>query len=145
MKNPYARITAAGTFVLAVLGTAWAPAQAADVGVSLSFAQPGAYGRVDIGSLPPPVLWAPRPVVIGPRIAAEPVYLWVPDHERMNWGRYCSRYRACGMPVYFVQDRWYRDHVIAERRHERRVDRRQDRREDRREERREDRREDRRG
>ena len=94
-------------------------AQAADVGVSINISQPGVYGRVDIGRFPQPVLVAPRPVIITQRVVQEPVYLWVPPGHRQNWRRYCGRYDACGAPVYFVQDRWYRDHVI-ERRHDRR-------------------------
>jgi hypothetical protein len=41
---------------------------------------------------------------------------------------------ACGVPVVFVQDRWYRDHVMVPRRgyDERRWDRRDERRDDRR-------------
>lgn len=93
-------------------------AQAADVGVSINISQPGVYGRVDIGRFPQPVLVAPRPVIITQRVVQEPVYLWVPPGHRQNWRRYCGRYDACGAPVYFVQDRWYRDHVI-ERRYER--------------------------
>jgi hypothetical protein len=100
-------------------------AQAADVGVSINISQPGVYGRVDIGRFPQPVLVAPRPVIITHRVVQEPVYLWVPPGHRQNWRRYCGRYEACGAPVYFVQDRWYREHVI-ERRHDRhdRYDRR---------------------
>lgn len=91
-------------------------AQAADVGVSINISQPGVYGRVDIGRFPQPVLVAPRPVVITHRVVQEPVYLWVPPAHRQNWRRYCGRYEACGAPVYFVQDRWYHDHVMADRR-----------------------------
>ena len=108
-------ITAA-TIGLALL--AGGTAQAADVGVSINISQPGVYGRVDIGRFPQPVLYAPRPVIITQRVVQEPVYLWVPPGHRQNWRRYCGRYEACGAPVYFVQDRWYRDHVV-ERRHDR--------------------------
>ena len=98
-------------------------AQAADVGVSINISQPGVYGRVDIGRFPQPVLYAPRPVIITQRVVQEPVYLWVPPGHRQNWRRYCGRYDACGAPVYFVQDRWYHDHVMAPRHVERRHDR----------------------
>lgn len=93
-------------------------AQAADVGVSINISQPGVYGRIDIGRFPQPVLYAPRPVIITQRVVQEPVYLWVPPGHRQNWRRYCGRYDACGAPVYFVQDRWYREHVV-ERHHDR--------------------------
>ena len=38
-----------------------------------------------------------------------PIYLRVPPGHQRNWGRYCANYGACGQPVYFVQDNWYRD------------------------------------
>jgi len=96
---------------LAALGVAALPAQAGDVGVSIAFSQPGVYGRVDIGQYPQPVLVAPQPVYIGRPVVREPVYLWVPPEHRRDWRHHCQRYGACGAPVYFVQDGWYRDHV----------------------------------
>ena len=101
------------------------PAAAVDVGVSINFAQPGVYGRVDIGRFPAPVLVAPAPViapvpvVVGaPRPAVvvarpEPMYLWVPPGHRANWNRYCGQYHACGHPVYFVKDDWYHQKVMV--------------------------------
>jgi hypothetical protein len=88
-------------------------ARATDVGVSIGFSQPGVYGRVDIGRYPQPVLIAPRPVVIGRPVYAEPMYLWVPTEHRRDWRRHCYHYGACGAPVYFVQDNWYREKVIV--------------------------------
>jgi hypothetical protein len=38
-----------------------------------------------------------------------PVYLRVPREHSRHWNRYCSRYRACGRPVYFVRNEWYQD------------------------------------
>lgn len=95
------------------------PALAADVGVSISISQPGVYGRVDIGRFPQPVVVLPQPVVVAaPTVVVrrDPVYLWVPDEHRRHWKRHCKHYRACGVPVYFVQDRWYQDHVMRDRR-----------------------------
>jgi hypothetical protein len=94
-------------------------ALAADVGVSVQISQPGVYGRVDIGRHPQPVLIAPQPVVVArPVVAApEPMYLWVPPGHRRNWHKHCGHYNACGAPVYFVDDRWYEAHVMAERHH----------------------------
>jgi len=92
------------------LGTSGA-ARAADVGVSISLSQPGVYGRVDIGRFPQPVLAAPQPVWVRRGPPVEPVYLWVPPGHRKHWARHCARYNACGAPVYFVQDGWYRQHV----------------------------------
>jgi hypothetical protein len=42
-----------------------------------------------------------------------PVYLWVPQMQRTNWSQYCGQYGACNVPVYFVQDRWYQQNVMA--------------------------------
>lgn len=99
---------------LALAGSA-AAVLAADVGVSIGISQPGVYGRIDIGRYPPPVLVQPRPVWVARPAAVvvqpEPVYLWVPPGHRRHWHRHCAAYGACGAPVYFVQDRWYRDHV----------------------------------
>jgi len=96
-------------------------AQAADVGVSVSVSQPGVYGRVDIGRFPQPVVINPQPVIIAqPRVVVaqpvQPVYLWVPPGHQKNWGKHCYRYNACGMPVHFVQEQWYSEHVMVEHR-----------------------------
>lgn len=114
---------------LALAGAIAMPAQAADVAVSIGFSQPGVYGRVDIGRYPQPVLIAPQPVYVGPPVYREPVYLWVPPGHRRDWRHHCREYNACGAPVYFVQDGWYRQNVVV--RHERERDwRRDDRRRD---------------
>ena len=105
--------TAAGAFVFT------APARAADVGVSISIAQPGVYGRVDIGRFPQPAVIVPQPVIIErPRVVVEqqPVYLWVPPGHQKDWAKHCKHYNACGVPVYFVRDDWYDQHVMAEHR-----------------------------
>lgn len=103
------------TAALALTALATAPARATDVGVSIGFSQPGVYGRVDIGRYPTPVLVAPQPVIIGRPVYREPVYLWVPPGHRRDWRHQCRRYGACGAPVYFVDDGWYRQTVIVER------------------------------
>ena len=112
----------------AVLTAASLPGVAAnvDVGVSIGISQPGVYGRVDIGQFPQPQIIVQQPVIIGRPIIrpVQPVYMWVPVVQQQNWGQNCGRYGACGVPVYFVQDRWYRDHVISERRYEQREERR---------------------
>lgn len=95
----------------ATLAVALPAAHAADVGVSISIAEPGVYGRLDIGRFPQPVLVAPTPVIVQRQVVREPVYLWVPPGQRQNWRQYCGRYNACGAPVYFVQDGWYHQHV----------------------------------
>ncbi|NML14162.1 hypothetical protein [Azohydromonas caseinilytica] len=93
-----------------------APARAADVGVSVQISDPGVYGRIDIGRFPQPAVVVAQPVVVQqPAYVVaqpQPVYLWVPPGHQKSWKSYCGRYNACGVPVYFVQDRWYRQHVL---------------------------------
>ena len=55
----------ASTFVMA------APAQAADVGVSISVNQPGFYGRVDIGDQRPVLIYRKRS--LNPTLATKAV------------------------------------------------------------------------
>ncbi len=92
-------------------------AQAADVGVSVQFSQPGLYGRIDLGQYPQPQGVVPQPVLVAPPQPAypppEPVYLWVPPGHRKHWEKHCHEYHACGHPVYFVDDDWYQKHVMA--------------------------------
>ena len=90
--------------LLAILVSAPAAAQ-----VSVSIGQPGFYGRLDIGGFPAPPLLFPEPMIIRPApVAYPPIYLRVPPGPAHDWRRYCGRYSACGRPVYFVQDDWYR-------------------------------------
>jgi hypothetical protein len=80
--------------------------------------QPGVYGRIDIGNMPPPAVVYPQPVVIAPTPVAvyqRPIYLHVPPGHQKNWRKHCGRYGACGQPVYFVQERWVRDQYDARR------------------------------
>jgi hypothetical protein len=98
-----------------------APARAADVGVSISVGEPGFYGQINIGNVPPPVLVYPQPVIVQRApvgVAMEPIYLHVPPGQTKKWSRYCGRYNACGRPVYFVQDRWYNSVYVPEYRRE---------------------------
>lgn len=101
-------------FLSAVLAVAalQTTAFAADIGVSVNISQPGFYGRIDVGRVPTPVLIYPQPVIIEHRsvnVVRQPIYLRVPPGHEKKWDKHCSRYNACGQPVYFVQDGWYRD------------------------------------
>jgi hypothetical protein len=109
--------------LLTILLTATsAPAFAADVGVSVSVSEPGFYGRIDIGSFPQPQVVYAEPVVIyQPHVGVpmpRPIYLRVPPGHAKDWRKHCRKYNACGQPVYFVQETWYRD-VYAPRYRER--------------------------
>ncbi len=84
-----------------------ATALAADVNVIVGGEiKPGVYGRVEIGTQPPPVVLYPRPVVIVATpvaVAPQPMYLHVPPGHAKKWGKHCHKYNACAQPVYFVR------------------------------------------
>ena len=116
-------LRATAIFGLAAFGAACA--MAADVGVSVSVSQPGVYGRIDIGSFPQPAVVQAQPVIIQqPRVVVahqsppvpvvQPVYLWVPPGHQKHWAKHCHNYNACGVPVYFVKDEWYQEHVMKD-------------------------------
>ena len=114
------RSTTSLSALLAALACAAVPAMAAtpDLGVTVHVTQPGVYGRIDLGRVPPPAVVYAQPIVVQPppRVVTappQPVYLWVPPGHQKNWSKHCGRYNACGVPVYFVEDRWYREHVMA--------------------------------
>jgi uncharacterized protein YcfJ len=90
----------------------------ADVGVSVSVSQPGLYGRIDVGHLPPPQLVYAEPILIQPAATVtQPVYLHVPPGHAKNWRKHCRKYNACGQPVYFVQESWYNTVYMPHYRH----------------------------
>jgi hypothetical protein len=95
-----------------------APAMADDVSVSIGINRPGFYGQLNIGEFPHPQVVYPRPIVIQQEPAyrdAEPLYLHVPRGHEKHWSKHCATYHACGRPVYFVRDDWYKQEY--ERRH----------------------------
>jgi hypothetical protein len=83
----------------------------AGVGVSVSIGEPGFYGQIDIGdTYPAPRVVNSSPMVIQAQPAyanVAPIYLYVPPGQIKHWSRSCSKYNACGRPVYFVNDSWY--------------------------------------
>ena len=94
------------------LAAGCAGAAFAQTSVSIGINQPGVYGRITIGDVPPPALILPQPVIITPAPVAvhrAPVYLYVPPGHQKNWAKHCGRYGACGQPVYFVQESWVRE------------------------------------
>jgi len=102
-------------------------AQAADVGVSVSVGQPGFYGRLDVGNFPQPEVVYPRPVVVQPApvgVVYQPIYVYAPPGHQKHWSKHCHKYNACGRPVYFVRERWYKEvyvprYYAQDRHHER--------------------------
>ena len=103
--------------ILAVSASLWASSFAqTSVGVSISVHQPGVYGRIELGNLPPPRVIYPQPIVIVQSPIAEfrrPIYLYVPPGHQKDWSKHCSRYNACGQPVYFVQEDWIQERYDA--------------------------------
>ena len=86
-----------------------APASAA---VSVAIGEPGFFGRIDIGGgVPPPQVINTAPVLVAPpayAVQRAPIYLRVPPGYERDWGRHCGAYNACGRPVQFVHEDWYR-------------------------------------
>jgi len=94
------------------LAAAAASPIAANAGVSVSIGEPGFYGRIDIGGMPPPRLIYAQPMEVYRApvgVVREPIYLRVPPGHAKHWSRHCREYDACDRPVYFVQDRWYQN------------------------------------
>jgi len=95
----------------------------AKAGVSISVGEPGFYGRIDIGNYPPPRLIYSEPIIVR-RVTTwyPPIYLRVPPGHVKHWYKHCNEYNACGRPVYFIDDDWYRDvYVPRYREHHRHV------------------------
>jgi hypothetical protein len=108
------------TFALA--GAAWAAQAQPNVSVSVDgVIRPGVYGRVVIGSQPPPPVIYPQPVIITqpvivtqPNVVVQrpvvvqqqPIYMHVPPGHAKNWQKHCYKYNACNQPVYFVQNNY---------------------------------------
>lgn len=97
----------------ALTATAAAPAwSAVDVGVGITIREPGVYGRIELGSQPPPPLLYPQSVIIArPAVVVQqpPLYLYVPPGHARKWDKHCYRYNACARQVYFVQENWVQE------------------------------------
>lgn len=101
----------------AILGLlTWAGFVQAQTNVNVSVGgmiKPGVYGRVEIGTQPPPAVIYPQPVIITQPVvvvaqpvvvAPAPVYMHVPPGHAKKWSKHCYKYNACGQPVYFVKN-----------------------------------------
>jgi len=102
-------LTVATVIAAASAAPAWS---AVDVGVGITIREPGVYGRIEIGSQPPPPLLYAQPVVIHqPTVVVRqpPLYLYVPPGHAKDWGKHCGRYNACSRQVYFVQEQWVQE------------------------------------
>lgn len=88
-------------------------ASAQNVNLSVQFGQPGFYGQLDVGNFPQPQLIYREPrIVYRSPAPLPPLYLVVPPGHRKHWDKHCSRYDACGRPVYFVTENWYNTQVV---------------------------------
>ncbi len=108
------RVLMAALMLLAFQTT---PAKA-EIGVSLTFDQPGFFGRIDLGGAPAPELIYEQPVIVEHvRVVQRPIYLRVPPAHVTHWREHCHEYQACARRVYFVREEWYEDvYVPAKRR-----------------------------
>lgn len=102
------------SILLAALGVvSVAPAwSAVDVGVGITIREPGVYGRIELGSQPPPPLMYSQPVIITrPAVVVQqpPMYLYVPPGHAKDWRKHCGKYNACARQVYFVQETWVQE------------------------------------
>ena len=107
MKRIFAFALAAGCAGVALAQTS----------VSIGINQPGVYGRITIGDIPPPALVLPQPVIIERQpvvVHRAPIYLYVPPAHQQNWRQYCGRYSACNQPVYFVREEYVRERYAKE-------------------------------
>ncbi len=105
-------LAVAQALALAAVFAATTASAQTSVGVSVSVNQPGVYGRIDIGNMPPPPVIYAKPVIYAPppvRVVQEPLYLYVAPGHQKKWGKHCARYNACGQPVYFVKESWVRE------------------------------------
>lgn len=102
----------------AVLFAAAAVPAVAQTHVSIHIGDPGFFGIIDNRGYSAPPVYVRRPVIIERvRYYQQPIYLRAPSRHRHNWGRYCHRYDACGVPVLFVRDDWYSDTYAPRVRH----------------------------
>lgn len=96
------------TLILAAALCAAAVPALAQTNVRVSIGDAGFYGRIDIGDFARPQVIFVEPVIIERRhVGAQPIYLRVPPGHEKKWSKHCSKYNACGQPVYFVRDEWY--------------------------------------
>jgi hypothetical protein len=100
------------------------PAMADDLGINVILegeVAPGVYGRVELGNDSRPDIYYREPMIIvsdSKYARSRPVYLHVPPGHAKNWGKHCSKYRACDRPVYFVRSAEYDEHYTDDHGHD---------------------------
>ena len=102
MRNAIKTISALGFLIAA------GAAHALDVNVTVAGqVKPGVYGQINVGTAPPPLVYA-QPILVVPQPRpVQPIYLNVPPGHAKKWSKHCHRYNACGRPVYFVKTAEY--------------------------------------
>ena len=103
------RLAVAASLLAVITAPAWS---AVDVGVGVTIREPGVYGRIELGSRPPPPVLYAQPVIIARPavvVAEPPLYLYVPPGHAKKWNKHCYQYNACGRQVYFVREEWVHD------------------------------------
>ena len=109
------RTVRVGLSLAALLLVPVAPSLAQSISINATISGevvPGVYGRVDLGSRPPPPVVYAQPVVAVPVVVAQPepvapIYLHVPPGHARHWREHCREYNACNRPVYFVRSAEY--------------------------------------
>nr|WP_314899036.1 hypothetical protein [uncultured Deefgea sp.] len=97
-------------FTALLLSVATLSAFAGSVGISIHLGDPDFYGAIDAAQRYQPQVIYKRPIVVNQSMYSyPPLYLRVPPGYTKRWSRYCAAYNACGRPVYFVKDSWYRE------------------------------------
>ncbi len=91
-------------------------ASLATADVAVGMGTPGFYGVIELGNAPMPQVVYPQPILVQPLAFGTPLpppaYLRVPPGYARHWRWHCHEFNACGRPVYFVREGWYR-HVYA--------------------------------
>lgn len=79
------------------------------------------YGPVQLVGVQRPQVINMEPVMVEPAprgvMLPPPLYLHVPPGYERHWNFRCHEFHACGRPVYFVREEWFR-RVYAPYRHE---------------------------
>jgi hypothetical protein len=112
MNNRFACLASASLLLLVSVSSVQAQA---DITVSVGGEiKPGVYGRVVIGTSPPPPVIYPQPVIIVAPVVGvvqqrTPIYMHVPPGHSRKWSKHCYKYNACNQPVYFVKTEYKDD------------------------------------
>lgn len=79
--------------------------------LTISYGEPGWYGRLELGPDYPRPQRVYGELRLGKRFVTShrlPVEFYhVPRIHYLRWGEFCRLYHACNKPVYFVTNRWY--------------------------------------